>query len=82
MARIDWKEALRPSLILAAIFTGVDILSILPTCARVLWLKEVLEGALFFAICYVIGTICGALRSFVVPRMPRPPVDKPPSTEE
>ena len=82
MARIDWKEALRPSLILATIFTGVDILSTLPTRPRVPWLLEVLGGALFFVICYVIGTTYGALRSFVVPRMPRPPVDKPPSTEE
>ncbi len=73
MARIDWKEALRPSLILATIFTGVDMLSTLPTRPRVPWLLRVLEGALFFAICYVIGTTYGALRSFVVPRMPRPP---------
>jgi len=82
MARIDWKEALRPSLILAAIFTVVDILSTLPTRPRVPWLLRVLEGAFFFAIYYVSIISHGALRSFVVPRMPRPPVDKPPSTEE
>ncbi len=61
MARIAWKEALRPALILAVALTLADIVAS-PRTGGWLFFAALKFGA-FFSICYILGTLCIELRS-------------------
>ena len=80
MARIDFKEATRPALLLALGFTLVNELLLPHTDSLGTWLYfAVLKFCAFFGIGYVIGTLYGTIRSFVVPRTPPSPDSEPPN---